>query len=162
MKTVLRVLYAISIASASSLTLAQSPTDEAQIRTIVASWQSDWNAHDMKALFSLVTADADFVNVGGKHWKGREEIEAEHTLRLSQFQESTWATNGVTVQFLKRDLALVHVNWGIVGDKDPDGSARNPREGVFTWIVTKQGGRWQIRAAQNTNVSNLPLPGVRK
>jgi hypothetical protein len=26
------------------------------------------------------------------------------------------------------------------GEKDPDGSARKPREGVFTWIVTKQNG----------------------
>jgi uncharacterized protein (TIGR02246 family) len=116
----------------------------------------------MKALFALVTADADFVNVGGKHWKGREQIEAEHTLRLRQFQESTWTTKGVTVQFLKPDIALVHVRWGIVGDRDPDGSLRKPREGVFTWIVTNRSRRWQIRAAQNTNISNLPPPALRK
>jgi uncharacterized protein (TIGR02246 family) len=162
MNTVQRVLYAVLMASASSLALAQSSDDETQIRTIATSWESAWNAHDMKALFALVTADADFVNVGGKHWKGREQIEAEHTLRLSQFQESTWRTKGVTVQFLKPDIALVHVRWGIVGDRDPDGSLRKPREGVFTWIVTNQSRRWQIRAAQNTNISNLPPPALRK
>jgi uncharacterized protein (TIGR02246 family) len=162
MKTVQSVLYTILIATASSIALAQSPEDEGQIRTIATSWQTAWNAHDMKALFALVTADADFVNVGGKHWKGREQIEAEHTLRLVQFQESTWTTKGVTVQFLKPDIALAHVDWGIVGDKDPDGSLRKPREGVFTWILTKQGRRWQIRAAQNTNISNLPPPAIWK
>jgi uncharacterized protein (TIGR02246 family) len=66
----------------------------------------------MKALFTLVTADADFVNVGGKHWKGRVEIEAQHTLRLSQFRESTWTMKDVTIQFLKPDIALVHADWG--------------------------------------------------
>jgi uncharacterized protein (TIGR02246 family) len=162
MNTAVGVLCAILLAFASSLALAQSPDDEAQIRAIATSWERAWNAHDMKALVALVTPDADFVNVGGKHWKGREQIEAEHTLRLSQFQQSTWTTGLVTVQFLKPDISLVHVNWGIVGDKDPDGSARKPREGVFTWIVTKHSGRWQIRAAQNTNVSNLPPPAARK
>jgi uncharacterized protein (TIGR02246 family) len=161
MKTVQRVLCVSLIASAWSVALAQ-PRDEAQIRTIATSWQSAWNAHDMKALFALVTTDADFVNVGGKHWKGCEQIEAEHTLRLSQFQESTWATKNVTVQFLKPDIALVHVDWSIVGDKDPDGTARKPREGLFTWIVTKHGGHWLIRAAQNTNISNAPPPALRK
>jgi uncharacterized protein (TIGR02246 family) len=162
MNTALSILYTILMASASSLALAQSPDDEGQIRTIATTWKTAWNAHDMRALFALFTADADFVNVGGKHWKGREQIEAEHTLRLVQFQESTWTTKGVTVQFLKPDIALAHVDWSIVGDKDPDGSVRKPREGVFTWVLTKQSTRWQIRAAQNTNISNLPPPAVRK
>ena len=162
MNAVRSLLCTVTIVSASSFALAQSPDDEAQIRAIATSWESAWNAHDMKGLVALVTADADFVNVGGKHWKGRDQIEAEHTLRLSQFQESTWTTKGVTVQFLKPDIALVHVRWGIVGDRDPDGSLRKPREGVFTWIVTNQSRRWQIRAAQNTNISNLPPPALRK
>jgi uncharacterized protein (TIGR02246 family) len=161
MKTIRSFVCVSLIASAWSVALAQPP-DEVQIRAIATSWQSAWNAHDMKALFTLVTPDADFVNVGGKHWKGREQIEAEHTLRLSQFQESTWTTKSVTVQLLKPDIALVHVNWSIVGDKDPDGTARKPREDLFTWIVTKHGGQWQIRAAQNTNINNAPPPELRK
>jgi uncharacterized protein (TIGR02246 family) len=162
MNAIQSLLCAVTMVSASSLALAQSPDDEAQIRAIATSWESAWNAHDMKALFALVTVDADLVNVGGKHWKGRDQIEAEHKLRLSQFHESTWTSKAVTVQLLKPDIALVHANWSIVGDKDPDGGARKPREGVFMWVVTKQSGRWQIRAAQNTNVSNLPPPAPRK
>jgi len=161
MKCLQKALLLSLIASAWSVALAQ-PQDEAQIRAIATSWQSAWNAHDMKALFTLVTPDADFVNVGGKHWKGREQIEAGHTLRLSQFQESTWTTKSVTVQLLKPDIALVHVDWSIVGDKDPDGTARKPREGLFTWIVTKHGGHWLIRAAQNTNISNALPPALPK
>lgn len=49
----------------------------------------------MQQLASLMTQDADFVNVGARHWKGRREIEAEHASRLDQFRESTWSTRAV-------------------------------------------------------------------
>ena len=106
----------------------------------------------MKLLASLVTDDADFVNVGARHWKGRQQIEAEHAARLGQFSESVWSTKAIAVQFLKPDVALVHVDWGLKGDRDADGTPRPPRGGVFTWVVVKQGSGWLIRAAQNTNL----------
>jgi len=89
-------------------------------------WEEAWNNHDMKGLRNLVTEDADFVNVGAKHWKGRKEIEEQHTARLRQFMQSTWATKTVTVQFLKSDIALVHVDWELMGDANPDGTLRKP------------------------------------
>jgi ketosteroid isomerase-like protein len=61
-----------------------------------------------------------------RHWKGRQQIEAEHTSRLAQFRESTWTSKAVTVQLLKPDVALVHVDWILKGDKDPDGTPRQP------------------------------------
>ena len=156
MKALLKVCSLLLILSAVSPTLAQAGGEEAKIRMIVVNWERAWNGHDMKALAGLFTEDADFVNVGAKHWKGRKEIEAQHTARLSQFLESAWTTKEVTVQYLKPDVALVHVEWGLAGDKDPDGTPRKPREGVFTWVVIRKGKGWLIRAAQNTNVSNLP------
>jgi uncharacterized protein (TIGR02246 family) len=69
-----------------------------------------------------------------------------------QFKESVWGTTDVQVRFLKPDVAIVHVNWGIRGDKDPDGTPRQPRRGIFTRIVMKRDGRWLIRASQNTNI----------
>lgn len=42
------------------------------------------------------------------------------------------ATKTVNVQFLKPDVALVHVDWTLRGDRDPDGTPRPPRGGVFT------------------------------
>jgi len=162
MTLILKAFSLILFASGCSPLLAQTAGDEAQIKTIAAAYERAWNRHDMKAMAGLVTEDADFVNVGAKHWKGRKEIEAQHAARLSQFTESTWTTKTVAVQFLKPDVALVHVEWRLAGDKDPDGTPRKPREGVFTWVMVKQGGAWLIRAAQNTNVSNLPPPAPSK
>ena len=33
-----------------------------------------WNAHDMTALAALLTPDADWVNVVGMYWMGRDQI----------------------------------------------------------------------------------------
>ena len=51
--------------------------------------------------------------------------------------------------------ALMHVDWTLRGDKDPDGTARPPRGGVFTWVVLKRSSAWLIRAAQNTNLGPM-------
>ncbi len=148
----MRIAGLVLFALACSPAFAQVASDEAAIRTLATRWEQAWNQHDMKQLFGLVTEDADFVNVGARHWKGRQQIEAEHTSRLSQFRESTWTSTAVTVQFLESDVALVHVDWILKGDKDPDGTPRQPRGGVFTWVVVKRSGEWLIRAAQNTNL----------
>lgn len=140
---------------------AQSEADEAKVRALASHWERAWNTHDMKALAALFTDDADFVNVGARHWKGRKEIESEHATRLPQFLESVWTTNEVTIQFLKPDVALVHVSWGLKGDKDPDGTQRPPREGLFTWVAVAKAGAWQLRAAQNTNRGNLQPPAAK-
>ena len=136
--------------------------EEAEIRMLAERWELAWNKHDMQALAALFTHDADFVNVGARHWKGNREIETQHAARLDQFRESVWTTKEVTVQFLKPDVALVHVVWALRGDKDPDGTRREPREGVFTWIAVAERGRWLIRAAQNTNQGNLRAPTLTK
>lgn len=146
--TAISVLFLFTCSPAA----AQVAGDEAAIRELATRWEQAWNRHDMQQLASLMTEDADFVNVGARHWKGRREIEAEHASRLDQFRESAWSTRAVKVQFLRRDVALMHVDWTLKGDKEADGTPRSPRGGVFTWVVVKQGSAWLIRAAQNTNL----------
>ena len=152
-------IVSIALLAASGWAVAQTPVDEAQVRALAANWEQAWNQHDMKALASLLTEDADFVNVAGHHWKGRPEIEARHLERLNQFKDSVWTLGTMTVEFLKPDVALAHLDWRLKGDTDPDGTARKPRSGVFTWLVLKRDGQWQIRAAQNTNVVSQPPIG---
>jgi uncharacterized protein (TIGR02246 family) len=137
---------------------AQGAAADEQVRAVATRWEMAWNNHDMKALAALFTDDADFVNVGARHWKGRAEIEKEHAARLNQFVDSVWSTLRVGVQFLTPDVALAHIAWSLRGDKDPDGTARPSREGLFTWVVVRQGGQWLVRAAQNTNQGPLQVP----
>jgi uncharacterized protein (TIGR02246 family) len=153
-------LVALSLLAGNAF--AQAPADEAKIRALAAEWEIAWNNHDVKALGALFTENADFVNVGAKHWRGRREIEAKHAATLPRFAESKWSNSDVGVQFISPDVSIVHVTWGMKGDKNPDGSSRAPREGAFMWVVVKDAGQWRIRAAQNTNRSNLPEQVVGK
>jgi len=67
------------------------------------------------------------------------------------FKDSIWTTETVRVQFLRPDTALVHIDWAMRGDLNPDGTPRQPRKGIFTWLVVKDSGAWKVRAAHNTN-----------
>ncbi len=90
------------------------------IKNIETNWQEAWNRHDMKALAALVAEDVDFIAVGGTWLKSRKDFEEHHAKRHEmQFKESIWTTTEVKVKFLKRDIAVVHVNWYLKGDKDP-------------------------------------------
>jgi len=125
--------------------------DEALIREVARRWEEAWNRHDMAAMSALVSDDADFVNVWGMHWRGRAQIEREHAERhRTQFATSVWRTRALRIQFLKPAVALVHLDWEMGGGRDPDGTPRPPRQGLFTWIMLKEPGRWRIRAAHNT------------
>lgn len=142
-----------------SVSAQDSAKDTEAVKRIESRWQEAWNTHDMNALASLVAENVDFITVAGTWLKGRKAFEEHHAARHAmQFKESVWETTDVQVKFLKPDVALVHVSWGIKGDKDPDGTPRQPRRGIFTWVITKEGGKWLIKASQNTNISGAPAP----
>lgn len=154
--------FAFGLVLLSSVWSAAAPDnakDIEAIQRIESRWQDAWNNHDMKSLASLVAENIDFITVSGTWLKGRKAFEEHHAARHAmQFKKSVWETTGVQVQFLKPDIALVHVSWGLKGDKDPDGTPRRPRRGIFTQVVMKQSGRWLIRASQNTNIAETPPP----
>ena len=122
-------------------------------------WKVAWNSHDMSRMAELLTDDADFVNVLGKHWKGAEDIKRAHAaMHESQFRESVWENESVEMQTLQPGVGLVHFRWSIRGDIDPDGTPRKPRSGLFSWLVVEYQGAWAIRAAHNTTIVQLPPP----
>lgn len=140
------------ICSAGGQAFAQATVDEQAVRALAAQFETAWSGHDMNILGSITTEDVDFVNVAGAHWKGREDVVRQHArLHLTMFKDSVWTTDTVRVQFLRSDTALVHIDWGMRGDLNPDGTPRQPRGGIFTWLVVKDSGAWKVRAAHNTN-----------
>src|SRR4051794_17977704 len=97
------------------------PIQEAVV-VIAAEWQAAWNTHDMSRMAALLTEDADFVNVAGRHLNGKAEIEQVHSeLHKTRFRASVWENGAMQVQTLGSDLALVHLAWSVRGDFDPDG-----------------------------------------
>ncbi len=122
------------------------------VRDLGRKWETAWNQHDVKALSELVTDDVDFVTVGGRWLKGRREFE-DHDTRIHKrgLKDTVWTTTDTHVRFLSQDLALAHVIWQVRGERDREGASLPPRDGIFTWILARTGGKWLIAAAHNTN-----------
>jgi uncharacterized protein (TIGR02246 family) len=151
-------LFIFASRSESSSPRPDQSADEKAIQDVEARWQNAWNRHDISALADLFTEDADFITVIGKWCKGKKEFYDYH-VRLHQvmFKDSIWKTTDTQVRFLNPEVAIVHVNWTITGDRNADGTPRpNSRDGIFTQVMVKQGGQWRITASQNTNIQPVP------
>ncbi len=145
-------LVTVMMVGAFGQAFAQATPDDQAVRALAAQFETAWNTHDMNVLGAITTEDVDFVNVAGSHWKSREDVVRQHArLHQTMFKDSIWTTETVRVQFLRPDTALVHIDWAMRGDLNPDGTPRQPRKGIFTWLVVKEGGAWKMRAAHNTN-----------
>jgi uncharacterized protein (TIGR02246 family) len=138
--------------------------DEAAVRQVVTGFVDAWNHHDMDAFGKLFAPDADFVNVAGDWWKGRDAIQERHayahgTIPIDTpgdvpryygiFKSSTLRFTQTDVRFLRKDVAVVHVSMELLGD------ARTPdaRHTTATFVLTRQDGGWLIAAAQNTEIN---------
>lgn len=132
---------------------AASPEMITANRALAAEFEKAWNTHDMRFLDAIVTDDIDWVNVDGGRGRGREAIVGGHARvhGTPKFKDSKLIVRRVEVAALRPDVAVVHVYWGMQGDRDNDGTARPPREGLFTWLTVNDGKSWRVRASHNTN-----------
>src|SRR5208337_4077358 len=110
-----------------------SSDDEEAIRRVVNGLPDAWNRHDMDAFGALSSPDADFVNVAGDHWKGRESIQVNHAFTHGAvsvetagvtlpkgvygiFRASILHVKQINVRFLRKDVAVAHVQTEALGD----------------------------------------------
>jgi uncharacterized protein (TIGR02246 family) len=143
--------------------LPAKPGDEGQVRQVVGGFVETWNRHDMEAFGRLFAPDADFVNVAGDWWKGRDAIQERHayahgTIPVDTpgdqpryygiFKSTTLRFTQMDVRFLRNDVAAVHASMELPGDP----RTPNPRHSTATFVLTRQDGGWLIAAAQNTEI----------
>src|SRR5271166_5532170 len=144
-------------------TVAQPTTDaKAQIANVVAALAASWNRHDMVTYAALFTEDADFVNVVGMHWRGRDLIRERHEeIHRTIFRNSTLRTLDYSLRPLSPGVVLAHIHWEMSGHENPPGANFAPgvRHGVITGVFVEQEGRWLIAAFHNTDVVAVTLPG---
>jgi uncharacterized protein (TIGR02246 family) len=131
---------------------AQTKADEEATRKLSQAFSDAWAKHDGHELAKMMADDVDFVTVATTYLHGRADFETFHVRLLSgRFKESTITPLQTTVRFLRPDMGVVHWSWKIEGDKNPDGTPRQPRYGMMTLVVEKQGGNWRVVVGQNTN-----------
>lgn len=113
----------------------------------------------------MFAPDADFVNVTGQWWRGRDEIRRNHAFTHGTqpteaapvtlpervygiFKNSSTRFDRVEVKFVDPDTATAHGAWTKLGDA----RSAEARHGIMTFVLVREGDRWLYAAAQNTEV----------
>jgi|SRR5579859_1126420 len=164
MNFLLRTLLLIFLVSTSDV-LAQSKADEEAVRKLPKDFCDAWAKHDGHALAKIMADEVDFVTVATTYLHGRADFELFHVRLLSgRFKDAIITPLETTTRFLRPDMAVVHWSWKIEGDKNPDGTARQPRYGMMTLVAEKEHGNWLVSVGQNTNaILGIPpeLQGIK-
>jgi len=151
MKYLLSASLCFLLASTSHA-LGQSKADEEAVGKLPQEFCEAWAKHDGHALAKIMAEDVDFVTVATTYLHGRTDFETFHVRLLSgRFKDSTISVLKTTTRFLRPDMAVVHWSWRIEGDKNADGTPRQPRYGMMTLVAEKKVGNWQVIVGQNTN-----------
>ncbi len=109
-----------------------------------------FNRHDVKTGCSYFADDADFVNVAGSWWRGRQEIEKNMTqLYAGMFKNIHFNDSETSIRFITPEVAVAHTPWEATGIVGGDGSARPPRQGILTLVVVKVNGKWLVEVGNN-------------
>lgn len=153
------ISFAVATAAGPVTSHADQAQDAAQIRALQARQAEAWSKHDASAYASLFAESGDVVNVLGWRWKGRSEITQKLAAAFAfVFRDSTLTITDVSVRFLTPQIAVAHVSWSMTGAKAPPGMPE-PRQGIQTQVLQKQGNKWLIAAFQNTNsIPEVPFP----
>jgi uncharacterized protein (TIGR02246 family) len=131
---------------------AQTKADEEALRGLPQAFHDAWAKHDGHELARIMADDVDFVTVATTYLHGRADFEKFHVRLLSgRFKESTITPLQTTVRFLRPDMAAIHWSWKIEGDKNADGTLRQPRFGMMVMVAEKRAGSWLVVVGQNTN-----------
>ena len=125
----------------------------AEIEQVIHDFAACWNRHDMAAFADLFSPDAEFVNVVGMWWRGREEIRKAHELtHATMFKDSRLTIAGIAVRCPRNDLALARARWTLEGHVSPAGDALPARAGILFNVLVQDASGWSIIDSQNTDI----------
>jgi ketosteroid isomerase-like protein len=150
------------------------PQEHGAVSRVVYEYADAWNKHDMNALGQLFAPDADFVNVAGQRWKGREVLQKNHAYmhgtiaadersdvtglreRHGAFSESTFTFTNIDVRLLTTNVAIAHATWRLTGHTASGTTATTqPRTGIMVFVLVRNGDPWKIATSQNTETISV-------
>jgi uncharacterized protein (TIGR02246 family) len=124
-----------------------------EVSRVVQAFADCWNRHDMNAFAQLFASDAEFVNVVGLWWKGRNEIRTAHELtHATMFSNSRLTITDVSVRFPVEGIAIARCRWVLEGHVSPEGAPLPPRNGVLVNVLSCAPAGWSIIDSQNTDI----------
>ena len=135
-------------------TNAQTPQDDAQIKSLVQTVEDGWTKKDGNLFAKPFAENADYVVINGMHIKGRPAIAGGHQAIFDSFYKETFIKNEVkSIRYLRPDIAVVHVDAHMTGKSNGQNVDRKAR---MTLTMEKTAAGWQIDAFQNTQIEEQP------
>ncbi|WP_102226456.1 YybH family protein [Acidimangrovimonas sediminis] len=109
-----------------------------------------WLAHDVPALATLFSEDADFLTLTGDWCEGRQAIARTLTGELKgAFAKARLVTGRSKMRILGKEAAILHQRFVLSGVLNADGSDAGRIATILMAVVTKApGGGWQAVSAQ--------------
>lgn len=124
-----------------------------KITNTVQAFAECWNLHDMKAFADLFAPDAEFVNVVGLWWKGRDEIKKAHEFsHATMFKNSHLTISDVSIRFPAEAIAIARCRWALEGHVSPEGKRLPARNGILVHVLSRNLEKWSIIDSQNTDI----------
>ena len=127
--------------------------DAKAIHQLVDTFESGWNSHDMNAIGSIFSEDAEFINVVGMHWRGKNAIVKAHAVyHETSFKDCKLHTDEVNVRPIGPNHAVVV--WILTQDTftTPAGDVVPKHQNINTFVVAKQGQTWRVVHGQNNRI----------
>jgi uncharacterized protein (TIGR02246 family) len=155
MKNIFSIIFCMILLNCAAFHASAQQIDTAKenhaIRQLVKNYEDAWNRHDPKALAANYRVDATWVNWFGAYYIGRQDIEDHYrTTHNTYFKPSHYYTRAVEdIQYLKPDVAVVHVRTGLTDDARYPGETFEFRRII---VLTKIDGVWLIQAGQNAKL----------
>ena len=124
--------------------------DEEDIRKIIVEMTEASSRNDARAATRMYAEDADFVTGRGDRFTGRAELERQLAVVFATRGTVSVTTLGVTVRFIRPDVAIAHVTNELRGLIGPDGQPRPAQRELSVRVFAKDDGAWRVALFHNT------------
>ena len=138
--------------------------DEAAIKALVVAFGKAMNGKDAAALSKVFHEDGEFTNVVGLSARGPKAIEKFHLplfegdgTKVPSFKNAVFKVDNTRIRFIRSDVASVDVKWTQTGSV-LNGKDRGLRNGLMSWIATKEGGKWGVAVMHNMDLLPVERP----
>ena len=164
MKTIALLTFSLFL---SCTTFAQSAQDELDVRAVIKTMETAWNAHDYSftGKNDIFDPNAALINPVGMYWKNKAEIlKAMQVFGETRFKFTSTKYNIKAVKFLAPTVALVTMSAKDVVEQDsPVGKKGDSSEGMYFITLVKGGNGWKITSLQVTeiNVNAAPMNPIK-
>lgn len=134
-----------------------SVSDETAIRALITAVPEAMNHKNWKAFADLFADDADWINVVGMLWHGKDNVVKAHAAYgTTVFRNGGFHYTDMLIRDVAPNVAVVVVTERGVEQVAPDGVTKLPAgEGRLSFVVVKRNGQWKITLGHNTGVNKF-------